>query len=149
MGLIGSIFSGIFGSNAASHAADTQAAAANNAAQLERQNAVDALNFSKLQYGNSLNLAMPFINTANSANSRLGYLMGLTSNQGLPPGVINPNAPQASVEPCRESQSEDVDWRVDHSERRTSIQPQNRGFRYPLAHPEKWTFRLILWPSPL
>jgi hypothetical protein len=94
MGIVGSIFQGIFGSNAANHAADTQANAANNAANLQHQDATDALNFSKQQYGNSLNLLAPYYNTGVSANSRLGYLMGLNPAQGLPAGVINPNAPQ-------------------------------------------------------
>lgn len=93
----GSIASGIIGSNAAGHAADTQAAAANNAAQLERQTATDALNFNKQQYGNSLSLLSPFYNSGVAANSRLDYLMGLTPNQGLPPGVVNPNAPQSTT----------------------------------------------------
>jgi len=93
IGAIGSIAGGIIGSNAAGHAADTQAAAANHAADLERQSATDALNFNKQQYGNSLNLLSPFYNTGVAANSRLAYLMGLNPAQGLPPGVINPNAP--------------------------------------------------------
>lgn len=95
IGAIGSIASGIIGSNAAGHAADTQAAAANHAADLERQSATDALNFNKQQYGNSLNLLSPFYNTGVAANGRLGFLMGLNPAQGLPPGVINPNAPPA------------------------------------------------------
>jgi hypothetical protein len=93
--LAGSLATGIIGSKAAGHAADTQAAAANNAADLERQSATDALNFNKLQYGNSLSLLSPFYNTGVSANSRLAYLMGLNPAQGLPPGVVNPNAPAA------------------------------------------------------
>lgn len=95
IGAIGSIVGGVVGSNAASHAADTQAAAANNAANLERQSAIDALNFNKQQYGNSLSLLSPFYNTGVSANSRLAYLMGLNPAQGLPAGVINPSAPPA------------------------------------------------------
>lgn len=96
IGAIGSIASGIIGSNAAGHAADTQAAAANNAANLERQSATDALNFNKQQYGNSLSLLSPFYNTGVAANGRLGFLMGLNPAQGLPPGVVNPNAPPQS-----------------------------------------------------
>lgn len=92
---IGGVASAAIGSSAAGKAADVQAQAANNAAALERQSAQDALNFNKLQYGNSLSLLSPFYNTGVSANSRLAYLMGLTPNQGLPPGVVNPNAPQA------------------------------------------------------
>ena len=86
-----SVASGILGSNAASDAASTQAQAANNAANLQRQTATDALNFNKQQYGNSLNIMAPWINTGQSANSRLAFLMGLNPNQGLPPGVTNPN----------------------------------------------------------
>lgn len=97
MGLIGSIFSGIFGSNSANKAATVEANASTHAADLQKQAADEALNFSKLQYGNSLNLAMPFINTANSANGRLGFLMGLNPGTGLPPGVVNPNAPTSSA----------------------------------------------------
>jgi hypothetical protein len=96
IGGIGSIVSGVVGSNAASHAADTQATAANNAANLERQSATDALNFNKLQYGNSLNLLSPYYNTGVSANNRLAQLMGLRPAQGLPAGVINPNAPTSN-----------------------------------------------------
>jgi HPt (histidine-containing phosphotransfer) domain-containing protein len=93
IGAAGSVASGLIGSSAAKNAANAQTQAANNAANLERQSAVDALNFNKLQYGNSLNLLSPFYNTGTAANSRLAYLMGLTPNQGLPPGVVNPNAP--------------------------------------------------------
>lgn len=90
-GIAGSAISGIVGSNAASNAASTQAAAANNAAALQKQEADDSLNFSKLQYGNSLNLLSPFYNTGVSANNQLAYLMGLNPAQGLPAGVTNPN----------------------------------------------------------
>ncbi len=88
-----SIAGGIMGSNAAQNAASTQAAAANHAADLQKQAADQALAFSKQQYGNSLNIMSPWINTGQSANTRLAYLMGLNPNQGLPPGVVNPNAP--------------------------------------------------------
>lgn len=94
---VGGIASSAIGASAAGKAADAQVQAANNAANLERQSATDALNFNKLQYGNSLNLLSPFYNTGTAANSRLAYLMGLTPNQGLPPGVINPNAPPTST----------------------------------------------------
>lgn len=96
-GVLGSVASGVIGSNAAGNAASTQANAANNAAALESQNANNALNFSKLQYGNSLALESPFYNSGVAANSQLDYLMGLKPQSGLPPGVINPNAPQTST----------------------------------------------------
>lgn len=97
IGGIGSLAGGAVGAIGASDAASTQANAANNAAALQAQEANNSLNFSKLQYGNSLNLLAPYYNTGVSANSRLAYLMGLNPNQGLPPGVVNPNAPQAAT----------------------------------------------------
>lgn len=97
IGGIGSLAGGAVGAIGASDAASTQASAANNAAALQAQEANNSLNFSKLQYGNSLNLLAPYYNTGVSANSRLAYLMGLNPNQGLPPGVVNPNAPQAAT----------------------------------------------------
>lgn len=90
---VGGIASSAIGSSAAKSAANAQVEAANNAANLERQSATDALNFNKLQYGNSLSLLSPFYNTGTAANSRLAYLMGLNPAQGLPAGVTNPNAP--------------------------------------------------------
>lgn len=97
IGGIGSVAGGVVGAVGANDAASTQANAANNAAALQAQEANNSLNFSKLQYGNSLNLLAPYYNTGVSANSRLAYLMGLNPNQGLPPGVVNPNAPQAAT----------------------------------------------------
>jgi hypothetical protein len=91
---IGGIASSAIGAHAAGSAADAQVAAANRAADLQHQDAQSALDFNKLQYGNSLNLMSPYYNTGTSALGRLGFLMGLKPNQGLPPGVVNPNAPQ-------------------------------------------------------
>lgn len=96
IGGIGSVAGGVVGAVGANDAASTQASAANNAAALQAQEANNSLNFSKLQYGNSLNLLAPYYNTGVSANSRLAYLMGLNPAQGLPPGVVNPNAPQGT-----------------------------------------------------
>jgi hypothetical protein len=95
-GIGGSVATGIIGSNAAKNATNAQVSAANHAADLQSQAAANALNFQKQQYGNSLNLLSPFYNTGVSANSRLAYLMGLNPAQGLPAGVINPNAPQGT-----------------------------------------------------
>lgn len=99
IGAAGSVASGVIGANAAGNAASTQANAANNAAQLESQTANNSLNFNKLQYQNSLNMESPWVNTGQAANSQLAFLMGLRPNQGLPPGVINPNAPQTTANP--------------------------------------------------
>lgn len=96
IGAIGSIAGGIIGSNAAGHAADTQAAAANNAANLQHQDAQAALDFNKQQYGNSLSMLSPYYNMGTASLGRLGFLMGLNPGQGLPAGVINPNAQQSS-----------------------------------------------------
>lgn len=95
MGLIGSIFQGIFGSNAANNAATVQANASDHAADLEKQSADQALAFNKQQYGNALSMGMPYYNMGTSSLGRLGFLMGLNPAQGMPPGVVNPNAPPA------------------------------------------------------
>jgi hypothetical protein len=89
----GTIASSVIGSHAASSAANAQVDAANHAADLESQNANKALDFNKLQYGNSLNMMSPYYNMGTSSLGRLGFLMGLNPAQGLPPGVVNPNAP--------------------------------------------------------
>jgi len=96
MGIIGSIFGGIFGASQANKAANVEAAASEHAADLQKQAADQSLAFQKQQYGNSLSLLSPYYNTGTAANSRLSYLMGLNPNQGLPPGVINPNAPPSA-----------------------------------------------------
>src|ERR1041385_6657057 len=90
---VGGIASSAIGSHAASSAADAQAQAAANAANLQHQDAQAALDFNKLQYGNTLALGAPYYNSGVSALSRLNFLMGLTPQQGLPQGVVNPNAP--------------------------------------------------------
>lgn len=91
------VASSAIGAHAAGSAADAQAAAANNAANLQHQDAQSALDFNKLQYGNSLNLISPYVNTGTSALNRLSFLMGMNPQQGLPPGVINPNQPAGST----------------------------------------------------
>lgn len=95
--MIGGVAQGAIGANAAGNAASTQASAANNAAALQAQEANNSLDFSKLQYGNSLQLMSPYINSGTSSLKQLDYLMGLTPGTGLPPGVVNPNAPQSSA----------------------------------------------------
>jgi len=97
MGIIGSLFSGIFGGSQANKAATVEANASTHAADLEKQAADQSLAFQKQQYGNSLSLLSPFYNTGTAANSRLAYLMGLNPAQGLPSGVINPNAPPSAT----------------------------------------------------
>lgn len=93
---VGGVASAAIGSSAAKSAANAQVDAANQAANLQHQDAQDSLNFNKLQYGNSLALGEPYYNMGTASLGRLGFLMGLTPNQGLPPGVVNPNAPAST-----------------------------------------------------
>lgn len=71
--------SSAIGAHAAGSAAKTQADAANAAANVDRQNAVDALNFQKQQYNNSLQLIEPYYRTGTSSLGELARLMGLPS----------------------------------------------------------------------
>src|SRR6478609_1174711 len=93
---VGGVASAAIGSSAAKSAANAQVDAANNAANLQHQDAQAALDFNKLQYGNSLNLMAPYYNTGTASLNRLGFLMGLSPQTGLPGGVVNPNAPATS-----------------------------------------------------
>lgn len=79
----GGVASGILGSNAAGDAANAQAGAANNAAQISRQNAIDSLNFQKQIYGNSLQMGAPGVAAGTGALSKLSYLMGIPGVSGL------------------------------------------------------------------
>lgn len=69
-----------FGANSA---ANTQADAANNAAQISRQNAIDSLNFQKQIYGNSLQMGAPGVAAGTGALSKLSYLLGIPGISGL------------------------------------------------------------------
>lgn len=67
-------------------AANTQADAATNAANISRQNSIDALNFQKQQYGNSLSMLNPYLQTGYGALSQLRNFMGINApgaNQGF------------------------------------------------------------------
>src|SRR6478736_1869672 len=89
------IASSAIGAHAAGSAANAQVDAANRAADLQHQDAEQALDFNKLQYGNSLNMLSPYYNMGTASLGRLGFLMGLNPGTGLPAGVVNPNAPPA------------------------------------------------------
>lgn len=89
----GTIASSIFGAHAATSAANAQVDAANHAADLQSQDANKALDFNKMQYGNALNMGMPYYNMGTASLGKLGFLMGLHPQTGMPPGVVNPNAP--------------------------------------------------------
>jgi hypothetical protein len=67
--------------HAAGHAADTQAAASEQAAQLQHEDAQQALGFNEQQYLNALRLGEPYYGTGTQALGSLAYLMGLTPQQ--------------------------------------------------------------------
>jgi hypothetical protein len=69
------IANGVLGSQAAGHAADTQAAAADRAAQLQHQDAQDALAFQKDQFSTSQANLAPWLKQGQSAITTLGDLM--------------------------------------------------------------------------
>lgn len=76
IGAIGSIGSAIFGSNAATDAASTQAAAATNAQQLQATEAQNALDFQKQQYTTSQAQQAPYLTAGGNALNALQYGMG-------------------------------------------------------------------------
>jgi hypothetical protein len=73
----GSIGSAVMGSHAAGSAADAQANAAMQAAQLQHQDAQDALAFQKQQYGTQQKQLAPYLQTGTNSLSQLGYLSGI------------------------------------------------------------------------
>jgi hypothetical protein len=73
----GSIGSAAMGSHAAGSAADAQANAAMSAAQLQHQDAQDALAFQKQQYGTQQKQLAPYLQTGTNSLSQLGYLSGI------------------------------------------------------------------------
>lgn len=79
-------------SSAAGNAADTQANAADRAAQLQYQASQNALDFEKQQWGQQQANMAPWLQTGSAALGNLGYLMGLSPNQGSF-GVGSPGAP--------------------------------------------------------
>lgn len=82
----------------ASKAASTQAGAAEQAAQLQHQDAQAALDFQKQQYGNSLSMLYPYLNTGYGALSLLRTGLGIPGE--LPQGfTMNPNGTAAGLNP--------------------------------------------------
>jgi len=81
----------------ASKAAGAQEDAANNAANVSRENALDALNFQKQQYNNSLQMLNPYLQTGYGALGllRTGLGIGGPMPQGftLPSGNVNSATP--------------------------------------------------------
>lgn len=95
--LIGSALAGLgssaIGAISANKASGAQADAANNAATVERQNALDALNFNKQQYGNTLQMLSPYYGIGTNAVNRLAYLMGIPGS----PATFDPNKAGAAL----------------------------------------------------
>lgn len=73
----GSVASSAIGAHAASSAADAQVNAANQAAQLQHQDAAAALDFNKQVYGDQQKNIAPWLATGKGALSSLSYLMGI------------------------------------------------------------------------
>lgn len=102
--------SSAIGAHAAGKAADAQVQAANNAAALQHQDAQDALNFNKQQYGNSLQMLNPYLQTGYGALGLLRQGMGIaggnyqgfnlptgsTTASSLQPGSLNLGALRGS-----------------------------------------------------
>lgn len=82
VGAAGSIAGGVIGANAAGHAADTQASAADYAAQLQHEDAQAALKFQEQQYNTGQQEGAPWLSAGASGLANLEYLMG----------TLNPNA---------------------------------------------------------
>lgn len=92
LGAAGAIGGAAIGANAAGNAADTQANAADQAAQLQYQASQNALDFQKQQWATQQQNLAPWLQTGGAALGNLGYLMGLSPNQGSF-GVGSPGAP--------------------------------------------------------
>jgi hypothetical protein len=91
------VASGIISSNASGHAADTQAAAANNAAQLQHEDAQAALQFEEQQYLNSQQNIAPWLRTGSAAEYSLANLMGLRLPPPSTPPSTTTNLPNLGV----------------------------------------------------
>lgn len=89
VGGIGSITSGIMGSNAAEDAASQQSQAAEKAAQLQYQASQNALDFTKQQYGNSQAELAPWLQSGAGALTQLDSLLGLSQPSSTTPGANN------------------------------------------------------------
>jgi hypothetical protein len=86
----GGVASGILGSNAASNAANAQAGAADQAAQLQRQNAIDSLNFQKQVFGQQQANQAPWLSAGSGALSKLSYLLGIPGVSQLSQSALTP-----------------------------------------------------------
>lgn len=84
VGALSSLGGAAIAAHGASSAANAQASAAEQAAQLQHQDAQAALDFQKQQYGNSLSMLYPYLNTGYGALSLLRTGLGIPGE--LPQG---------------------------------------------------------------
>jgi hypothetical protein len=77
-GLVGGVASSAIGANAAGNAASTQANSSNYAAQLQAQEAQNALNFQEQQYGQGQQNLAPWLQSGTGALSQLDNLLGIS-----------------------------------------------------------------------
>jgi hypothetical protein len=99
-----SVGSAALGAHAAGKAADTQSAAALNAAQIQAQSSKEALAEQQRQFNIQQQNIAPFLRTGTNANAELAYLMGVspqTAQQGTsaPPGAIGTTQDGGQVYP--------------------------------------------------
>ena len=93
----GSIIGGIMAGKAASNAAQTQANAANTAAQLQYQSGQQALGFQQQVYGNTQAELNPYLQAGYGGLANLQYLLGITPQgnavQAGAAGTAGPTSP--------------------------------------------------------
>ena len=112
IGVAGSIGGAAIASHGASSAANTQAAAADRAAQLQYQASQEALAFQKQQFAQQQADMLPWLQSGAGALANLNYLMGITPATGGPgapatgPGV--PSATYALQRPPAKVSAADV-----------------------------------------
>lgn len=108
IGAAGSIASGAIGSSAAGNAASTQAQSSKYAADLQKQEADQALAFQKQQYQTGQQNLQPWLQTGAGALSNLSNLMGINAVNpamanaaGIAPGTNIGGGPTASPVPAQ------------------------------------------------
>jgi len=93
VGAGGAIAGGLIASHGATSAANTQAAAADKAGQLQYNLGEDQLGFEKGVYGNQQSEIAPYLNMGYAGLANLGYLTGLVQAPGARPMPASPGAP--------------------------------------------------------
>jgi hypothetical protein len=81
MGLIGDIFQGVIGSNAAKNAANVQAQGSQSAQNLELENQTGALNFQNNVYDTTTKNEQPYLDVGSTAANKLQQLVSGTGFQ--------------------------------------------------------------------